>query len=608
MRRCLNKDPRQRLHDIGDARIEIEEAMAAPEVDDPSLGEVATERRSPLLLVLGAFAILAVGAVISGIAAWTMKPEPPRPLVRSVLSAPPSEAVFVTGFAKDVAIAPDGRAVVYQARDSLYLRRLDQLQATALAGTEAGASPFVSPDGAWVGFAEGSALKKVSLLGGPPLTICEVSSGVVVGARWEEDGTIFFGIFGDGGLYRVPGGGGEAELVAEPDREGGELSLNYPQLLPGGRMMLLTASRAMDFDQSQVGLLNLETGERRVLILGGGRAVYVPTGHLVYAVQDGLRRVAFDSTTFEVLSDPVPLFEGVVTKNESLEASFDVSVDGSLVYVAGTAGAGGRSTLVWVDREGREEPVGAPPRNYQYPAISPDGGRVAVSDTAGQQDVWIWDFRRQTDSRLTRDPASDRYSIWTRDGRAVIFSSQAQDLYRKAADGTGEAERLTEQQQLLVPSSLSPDGSVLVYRTGGTSGNDLGLTELDGHELRPLLADDFDELNGEVSPDGRFLAYQSNESGRHEIYVRPFPEVDARRWPISTAGGTEPLWSRDGSELFYRAGDSLMAVAVRAEPTFAPREPGGALYGHLCNRQPWPNVRRPPRRRAFPDDQGRVGG
>ncbi len=300
-------------------------------------------------------------------------------------------------------------------------------------------------------------------------------------------------------------------------------------------------------------------------------ARYLPTGHLVYGVADGLRAVVFDPASLEVRSDPVPVSERVMTKPTSLAANFAVSNEGSLVYLSGVPGAGGQSTLAWVDRQGREDPLGAPPRNYQYPRISPDGERIAVTDLGSSQDVWIWDLRRRTLSPLAREPALEFYSVWSPDSAEVIFSSNmsgSQGLYRRAADGTGVAEVLLDTPEDLLPSSLSADGRALVYRSGFATGFDLGVLDLESGEAQELLTSEFDELNGEISPDGRFLAYQSNESGSYEIYVSPFPDVGARRWPISTAGGTEPLWSPNGSELFYRAGDDFMAVPIQTEPAF----------------------------------------
>jgi Tol biopolymer transport system component len=276
----------------------------------------------------------------------------------------------------------------------------------------------------------------------------------------------------------------------------------------------------------------------------------------------------------EVRGNPVSILEGVGTKTFGA-ANFDFSQDGSLVYVTGGAG-GTQATLVWVGRDGREEALGVRPRNYLYPRISPDGHQVAVTSLDEEQDVWIWDLARESLDRLTTDPATDAYSVWTPDSLEVMFVSLrggTQSIYQKAADGTGVAKLLLESPELY-PSSFSPDGNALVYRVGLASGTDLGVLSLDGEGgTEPLLDTEFNELNGEISPNGRWLAYQSNESGEDRIYVRPFPDVARRRIPISPGVGTEALWSPDGSELFYRSGDSLMAVPVVTEPAFEAGSP-----------------------------------
>ncbi len=288
-----------------------------------------------------------------------------------------------------------------------------------------------------------------------------------------------------------------------------------------------------------------------------------------------LRAVGFDVDRLEVTSDPIPVLDDVITK-PSGAAEFGISRDGSLVYIAG-AETGLDRRLVWVDRDGREGVLAAEPRGYAYPRISPDGSQVALDVRDQEDDIWIWDFTRETLRRLTFDPSSDWYPVWTPDGRHVAFASAregTQNLFRKAADGTGTVERLTESENIQNSYVFSPDGKQLVYReTPPQGGNDLGVHPLDGDgSFVPLLATEFNERNAEISPDGRWLAYQSDASGQFEIYVRPFPNVDEGLRQVSRAGGVKPLWARDGSELFYLdAGSSrLMAVSVRmdASPDF----------------------------------------
>ena len=307
------------------------------------------------------------------------------------------------------------------------------------------------------------------------------------------------------------------------------------------------------------------TLEYKILVRGGSHAHYVPTGHLVYGASGALLAVPFDLERLEVVGTPVAVLEGVMTKRFGV-ANFSFSGDGTLVYVPASAQAG--RTLKWVNRDGREELVTAEPRAYAYPRISPDGDRVALTVEDRERDIWVWDFARRTLTNLTFGEATERYPAWTPDGRRIAFTSDREgsfNLFWKAADGTGPVERLTTSLNRHYEPSVSPDGTRLVFREqGGPTSQDIVMLSLDeGREVRPLLQTTFNELNGETSPDGRWLAYTSNESGRFEVYVRPFPNVDDARWQVSGDGGTQPLWSRSGRELFYlRATGVLTSVRV----------------------------------------------
>ena len=280
----------------------------------------------------------------------------------------------------------------------------------------------------------------------------------------------------------------------------------------------------------------------------------------------------------------MPVLEGVMFGDSGL-TEFSLSANGSLLYTAGNAAGATSRTLVWMDREGQEERLAAPPRNYVYPRLSPDGTRVALDVRDQEQDIWIWDFAREALTRLTFDPGQDTSPVWTPDSTRVVFSSTANgqpNLYWKAADGTGEAERLTENTDAELGYAFSPDGESLVFReTQPDGGDELRVLSPTGDRgAETLLATEFVERNAELSPDGRWLAYQSNQSGQNEVYVRPFPTVDDGQWQISTSGGTQPLWASNGRELFYRRGAELMTVAVQTEPSFTPATPEVVFEGN----------------------------
>jgi serine/threonine-protein kinase len=326
-------------------------------------------------------------------------------------------------------------------------------------------------------------------------------------------------------------------------------------MLPGGRAVLFTITSLTDgLEAAQVAALDLQTGMRKILVRGGSHAHYVSSGHLVYAAAGMLRAVPFDLARLETRGTSVTVVPDVVT---TIKGGVDavVASDGTLAYVLGTV-EGTPRTLVWVDREGREIPIPAPPRPYLLPALSPDGIHLAVFANDQQRDLWLWDFRRTTLTRLTSAPGVDVVHAWTPDSRRLVFTSEragVRNLFWQAADGAGAVERLTESPNTQYPTGVSPDGRRLIYAEEfPTTGNDVMAIELDAtRRVMALVRSQFIEQNGTVSPDGRWLAYEANDSGQFEIYVRPFPEVNSGRWQVSTTGGTRPVWTRSGQELVY---------------------------------------------------------
>jgi serine/threonine-protein kinase len=330
-------------------------------------------------------------------------------------------------------------------------------------------------------------------------------------------------------------------------------------------------------DAAQVAVLDLQTGMRTVIVRGGSHAHYMPSGHLVYAAAGTLRAVAFDLARLETRGTPVPVVPEVMTTSTgSVDAV--VAGDGTLAYVSGRV-AGTSRTLVWVDRQGRETPIPAPPRAYVYPRLSPDGTRVAVSTGDQELDLWVWDLRRTTLTRATADPGLDTLPVWTPDSRRVIFSSERagrRHLFWQAADGTGAVEQLSESLNVQSASATSPDGRFIIFtETAPKTGEDVMQMTVDGtRRVTPLVQSPFVERNGVVSPDGRWLAYEANDSGRVDISVRPFPDVNSGRWPVSTGGGTRPLWARSGQELVYVSPTgALMRVEVERGPSWAATTP-----------------------------------
>ena len=400
------------------------------------------------------------------------------------------------------------------------------------------------------------------------MTLCP--AGRRFGAAWGPDDTIVFASSAAPGLMRVPAAGGEPRPLTEPGPdEGAHL---WPTFVPGGNAVLYTTGRGPNASDEQVGVLSLETGEQHLLVQGVAGTV-TASGHLVFAREASLWAVAFDADRLTVSGEPAPMVEGVQVNLLGNWAHYALAADGTLVYLPAEGGAVQRS-LVWVDRAGQETPLGTPPRPYRYPRISPDGTRVSVTLQDQQQDTWIWDLAGETLTRLTLDPGEDQFGEWVPpDGHRVIFASSREgpaNLFWRAADGTGAAERLIESERPQYPQVVAPDGSVLVVGEGGSVGNDLLLVPLSGDPVaEELLVTEFRERNAAISPDGNWFAYQSDASGRWEVYVRPFPDADAGRVLISTNGGTRPAWAPDGSELFYVNTNQLFAVPVETDPTFS---------------------------------------
>ncbi len=585
--RCLVKEPRDRLRDVGEARVALRDAGAVPRSPDatsslaPSTEAPVTAMRLQLwrqpAAILG---LVVTAALVGGLSVWSLGPEVPRPISRLTLLAP---GLPTSGLSTPLALSPDGRTAVYVSTQDgtrqLYQRPLDQLDATPIRGTEQAVAPFFSPDGEWVAFwtfPPEATLKKVSLAGGPPVTLAPIP--VFRWADWGPDGTIVFA--NRDGLWLVADSGGEPRQIAPVD----ERAQGYhdPRFTPDGRAVLYSV---LADDGVHVEVRLLETGEQRVL-LDGTTARVTATGHLLFTRADSLWAAPFDVDRLELTGEPSPVLEGVQVNNQQI-GKFALGGDGSLAYVGGEASRASR-TLVWVDRDGREESLGGswPPDDYLFPRLSPDGTRVAVAiqETTGENtDLWVLDLARGSRTRITRGGNNRFYPIWTRDGTQVTFADGSGDTNRllmTAADGSGQTDTLLDRSERQFPTSWAPDGRTLAfYVSHPDTGRDIWMLPLEGDPTpAPFLATPFEELAPTFSPDGRWIAYVSDESGQREVYVRPYPDP-GQQHTISVRGGEEPVWSPTGNELYYRNGDDMMVVAVDTSESFRAAAPQELFQG-----------------------------
>jgi serine/threonine-protein kinase len=412
--------------------------------------------------------------------------------------------------------------------------------------------------------------------GGPALSVAS-DSGVSRGASWGADGTIVFATNATGtGLLRVPSGGGTPEVLTTPDPKQGEIDHVFPEILPDGRTVLFTILSLGSVDNAQIAVVDLKTRERKVLLRGGRHAQYASSGHLVFGVGNTLRAVAFDAERLEVLSDPQPVLDQVATVATGA-MNVAMARDGTLLYIPGGMMDVAQRTLVWVDRQGNEQPIDAPARSYQVPRASPDGTRLAAQvDDPSSSDIAVYDLQRKTLVRLTFGKTSSIRPMWTPDSRWVFFRSDVDGpgIYRKAGDGSGEIERIVGVKGDGGPHNVSPDGKTLVFsQVDPTTGRDLWMLDLAGDRTpRTLVVEPGPQSNGVISPDGRWLAYHSEDVGA--TFVRPFPDTGGGRWEVVPSGSKWPLWSRDGRELFYVSAQGMMAVDVEtSQQTFRWKSP-----------------------------------
>ena len=594
LHRCLKKDPLKRLRDIGDALLDIEDTLTEP----PAALSAPIARPSgfwPRWAPWGVSALLALATVTAILITRTNSPALRNDVTRVSLALP---VPLDLGERDALAFSRDGSRFAFVGVEGggtkIFIQDLAGFDARPLPGTEGGNTPFFSPDGEWLGFFTSNQLKKISLRGGEPLALCPTPP-VTRGASWGDDDRIIFAGTMGGGLMRIGAAGGIPEAITKLDPKAGELAHLWPEILPGAKTVIFTVRTGESFDTAGVAAQSLETGSRQILVENGTFGRYSPSGHLLYMRGNTIIAAPFDAQRVRIGSNPVPVIEGVRLDPRYGCGHFAVAASGTLIYVPGRA-RGNERRLVAVDRTGGERSLLDEPRAFLEPQLSPDGRQLVVTIEGTHQDLWLVDLPRRNLSRLTFDLNEEFSPRWTPDGRRLFHgfaeAGGEPEIYVMAADGGGSREPILAGGKVArFPSSIAPDGRTLAYTEATTDANaDIWVLPLNGDRKPiPFVETPFNEFGPEFSPDGRFLAYVSNESGRFEVYVRPFPGPGPKR-QVSVGGGTSPGWSKSGGEIFYRNGEAVMAAAVTFRPEFSSAAPRPLFRGDYEEpaRPDWP--------------------
>jgi serine/threonine-protein kinase len=609
IKRCLEKDVQRRLADIGDARGALEDVLAPSTArSGPRPGEEASKRRLPTLAYVVSIAgVLVAGAFgVREVRQLTLKPE-------RVDIALANDEFIPSTHSSELAISSDGTLIAYGSSkrmgsmpkmrsgsggtadadpiddpseaampsmamtEQIYVRAIGQGAARPLGGA-LGSGPFFSPDGKWLGFwhAPTGTLRRVAITGGAPVKICDAVSGIA-GATWGPDGTIVFAWFD---LFRVPASGGSPTPLLKVDEDRGERFFRHPSFLPSGKAILFTVAIAdsSSYDDADIGVLSLETGKKRILVRGGTSPRYSPSGHLIYARGGTLLAVPFDQEKLEIIGEPqpFPVATGVFMSANTGMAAFSISSAGHLVYALGPEERGTRRP-VWVDQFGHKSALPVKPRSYLHPRLSPDGRQLAIEIEGASHDIFTYDFARGGEPiKMSFDGAS-HWPSWTPDGRRITFRSWktgTMTMWWMPADRSSPPTLLTGIGSMQSPESWSPDGKTLAFTQmdDPQRGSDIYTLSLEGDEKpRALIRTKFSEGSPKFSPNGAWLAYSTNESGQPEVWAMAYPAGE--RVPISTNGGTDPLWRHDGRQLYYRLGDQLMVVDISYDPSLKASKP-----------------------------------
>jgi serine/threonine protein kinase len=597
LRRCLDRNVKTRLRDIGEARILLQR---------PSASSSPTSPRRLQWVWPSAAGVLAIAVIVLGAIMWRTTPRVERPLMNLSVDLGPDAAI--AGFVPDyntATLSPDGTRLVFSSRSGgkqqLSIRTLDQPKAAPLTGTENAQNAFFSPDGESIAFFADGNLKKISVRGGAPIVLCPTANTAAVGGTWGEDGNIILGMI-RGGLHRVSENGGTPEPLTQLDTQRGEQTHRFPQILPGGEAVLFTANnKDVDLSEATVDVVSLKTGQRKSLLRGGYYGRYLPqsrtSGYLLY-VRSGtmlsgtLYGAPMDLEKLALTGPEVPLLEDVANNPGSGSSKFDVSPSGTLIYLSRKSAV---YSIAWLDNAGKTQPLLPTRGQYVTPSLSPDGARLSFGASFIEGDIWIYDWQRDTQQRLTSTPGVNTNPVWTPDGRGIVYRSRSSggySLYWIRSDGATDAVKLVESKTDLAPYSFSPDGKRLAYEDqGGDGGGDIWTLPIDWSDPehpkagKPELFLRTPELERfpAFSPDGNWLAYAAGDRVNPDIYVRPFPpSPSGGKWKISSDGGTSPVWSPKSRELFFQRitrealgiGGGIMAVNYTTkDATFVPEKP-----------------------------------
>ena len=577
LQRCLQKDPRERLRDIGDVRIELKQLLLGSGTNLTPIAEPIPLRRSKTQVTPWVIAALAVVAALAIFFASRGRVSEPLPVTRFAVAAPSGTLV------EEPALSPDSSEAVFAALpggdiegSALYLRRFDQLQATAIPGTNLAYAPVFSPDGKWLAFSRNGALVKIQLSSGSVQTICPVNGHPRI--SWTSDNHILFTQRGSG-LLRVSADGGTPELMAGVGPLTGSREYYFPSVLPGNKFAILQLGALYGGESAtDIVLVRIDKAdpsqEPKVLVRGARRGRFMPPDLLFFVRGASLFAVTVDVAQQKVTGSPIKVVDRLEVNITA--PYFDVSPKGTVVYASPQSED---RKLVFVNRKGEEQPLVVPARPYWDPKLSPDGKRIAFTiGTGSTHSPWIYNIDQRTWLRLAFESKVDMSPVWSPDGRSLFYVDADGNILSKPADGSAPERTIGKVREMLLLDSITPDGHTLLgMQFRQSTGWDVVMLklkpngEVEGDPV-PLMATPATEARPALSPDGHWLAYISDESGKPEVYVQSFP-IGGGKWQVSSEGGAWPCWSHDGRQLYYQVGDAMMAVDVRTSPTFTPGTP-----------------------------------